>query len=109
MKMKFNWQPKTITPAKEKEISKLSTSADPSKRLFSDYYPLMRQLIIRDYFTGCRDFVNDAPEYTEQREELDELLNQLRESYLKDLELWLDMHMSMTNIFSPFKFKIMPE
>lgn len=101
----LNWQTKPLTAKQEKALNDWRFAADPSARLFTNFYTWTRWGVMQDYYTAMAE-AKDIEDKELAREDLDATLKKLRLDYERDIDLFFEMKFAMHNAFCPVKLKI---
>ena len=88
------------------QMAEWEKAADPSVRFENNYYTLARLSLLKNYHDTMSDPNNEPEDEMVAQEDLDNQLTMLRARYIADLELLLELKMTMANIWWPFKIKV---
>lgn len=98
----FNWQPLSQEQKNQLEIWQMSPN--PADRLNTGYYTMQRHLALQDYFKMVKD-AQDADDFELMEEARDAFFGSLevfRRDYQQDLQLLIEMQLTVASVFNPF-------
>ena len=102
--MKLNFEVRHLTGEEKKQLDVWEVSSDPTERLFTEFYTWTRWALLNEYFESAA--TDDLSVKDEAWESLESTLKKLREDYIRDLELFIEMQQAVTNMFSPQRIKL---
>lgn len=104
MKTNFPFEP--LSAEQDHQLETWEYSPDPSQRLFTDFYPLTRKALMNEYYQNMKECAT-LEEKEDAWQSLYNTLNKLKEDYLKDWKMLLEIQQAMTGSYCPIKFKLM--
>lgn len=88
-----------LTPEQLAQLEQWELSPDPTVRFINPYYTWSRWQILHDYYTEVQH-CEDYEQMCDARQTLDRSLSKLRDDYAKDLDLFIELKISMFEVFT---------
>lgn len=93
-----------LTDEERNQIEIWEVSKNPADRLFTNYYTFCRWQIFDDYLQEAA--TTDLEAKQAAWDVMDSTLNKLREDYIKDLQLLIELQQAATGPYTPARVRL---